>query len=424
MPRIAIIGAGSASFGLASLIDAFSTPELFGSEIVLVDIDVATGHRMLRAADRINGELHAGYRFSFTPDRRTALVGADFVILSIAIDRIAMWQQDFGVPKKHGIDHVLGENGGPGAVFHTLRNIPIVLDICRDVEELCPDALLINFTNPESRICLAISRYTKVKAIGLCHQIHEGVRIVSRILDRDPATLRVRACGLNHFSWFTDLRDAADGTDLYPELRRRMETFDPSFEKLSRFMDHRFGLFPMAGDEHLGEYLPFAHEMTSTKGADFAASPAYRAATTKRIEDVGDPTVPLEEGLLKPSGETAFRIIRSISTNRAETLDSVNLRNGGCIANLPPEAIVEVPALVGADGVHGLQMGALPPAIAALCLQQYQVQSLVVDAAVTGDRDKVLQALLVDPCVPSAAAAVGIFEELMEINRPYLRNFR
>lgn len=144
-------------------------------------IDAVAVERMAKAALRIDRELGAGMTIRHSTDRRETLPGADFVIVSIAVNRIPMWKQDFIIPRKHGLKHVLGETAGPVAVFPTMRNIPIILDICRDIELLCPDALLINYTNPESRPCMAIHKYTKVKAVGLCHQIHGGTNIVATI---------------------------------------------------------------------------------------------------------------------------------------------------------------------------------------------------------------------------------------------------
>jgi alpha-galactosidase len=319
--------------------------------------------------------------------------------------------------------HVLGENGGPGAVFHTMRNIPIILDICKDIENLCPEALLINFTNPESRICLAIKKYTKVKAIGLCHQIGEGIRIIAKIMGMNPKDIDVKAYGLNHFTWMKDIRNKNTGEDLYPLLREKEKNYDPEFEKLSRFMFHSFGMFPTSGDGHLGEYLPYAHEMMSTEGYDFEGVLSNRPSEVKYIEDIGNGTVALDANLLSPSGEKEFEIIKGITFNTNIVIDSVNLPNNGYISNLPSDAIVEVPAVVSGNGINGLGMGELPRGIAALCTNQINVQHLVVDAGVTGNKDLVLQALLVDPNVPSADAAKKIFEELMEINKHYLPQF-
>jgi alpha-galactosidase len=433
-PKIVIIGAGSAMFGFSCIRDAFTTKELWGSELIFVDLDPVGLDRMLKAARRVNQELNANYQISGSTDRCAVLPGADYVIVSIAVNRLALWKEDFRIPQKHGIQHVLGENGGPGAVFHTMRNIPIVLDICKDIERLCPNALLINFTNPESRICLAIKKYTKVKAVGLCHQIGEGIQIIAKIMDKKPEELAVKAFGLNHFTWFKDIREKGTGENLYPLLREREKTFDPAYEKLSRFMFHRFGMFPTSGDGHLGEFLPFAHEMMSTAGYDFEANERYREANIKFIEGIGAGSIALdtifdfpEKGgftTLTPSGEKAFAMIKGITFNTNEVIESANLPNQGYITNLPDDAIVEVPVVVSGNGINGVGMGELPRGIAALCQNQINVQHLVVDAGVAGDREAVVQALLIDPNVPSAEAAIRIYDEIMAIDKPYLPQFK
>lgn len=422
-PKIVIIGAGSAIFGLSMLKDAFSTKALWGSQIVLVDIDRSAVEKMATAAKRINDELGAGYDISYTTDRLEALPGADFVILSIAIDRVKMWKQDFRVPQKHGIPHVLGENVGPGAVFHTMRNLPIVLDICKDIESLCPDALLINFTNPESRLCIAINKYTNVKVVGLCHQIKAGIKIVSTITGIDSQHIDVKAWGINHFTWMVDIRDKRTGADLYPLFREKEANYDPEYEKLSRFLFHHYGLFPTSGDGHLGEFFSYAHEMISTDGYDFENYDRRRQNVVDILDGIIDGTVAIDDDLITLSGEKAFNIINGMTHNTNELIESVNIPNIGFITNLPSEAIVEVPAVVSGKGVNGLALGELPRGIAAMCKGQIDVQHLVVEAGVHGDRELVLQALLTDPTIPSANAALKIYDELMEINKPYLPQF-
>lgn len=422
-PKVVIIGAGSAIFGLSMLKDAFSTKHLWGSELVLVDIDEEAVKKMTLAANQMNDELNAGYNITYTTDRTEALPGADFVILSIAIDRIKMWKKDFEIPKKYGINHVLGENVGPGAVFHTLRNLPIVLDICEDIERLCPNALLINFTNPESRLCIAIKKYTNVKAVGLCHQIKAGIEIVSTITEIAKEHIDIKAWGINHFTWMIDIRDKRTGEDLYPLFRKKEKTYDPNYSKLSRFIFRQYGLFPTSGDGHLGEFFPYAHEMIPADGYDFDRYEKRRQGVVDVLDSIINGKIAVDDQLIQPSGEKAFNIINGMTHNTNELIESVNIPNEGCIVNLPKEAIVEVPAVVSGNGLNGLALGELPRGIAALCKQQIDVQHLVVDAGVNGDRKLVMQALLTDPNIPSAEAAHNIYDELMEVNKPYLPQF-
>jgi alpha-galactosidase len=422
-PKIVVIGAGSAIFGLSMLKDAFSMRELWGSELVLVDIDKVAVRKVTAAAIKINDQLKAEYKISSTTDRVEALPEADFVIVSIAVDRMEMWKKDFSVPQKHGIPHVLGENVGPGAVFHTMRNLPIMLDICNDIERYCPEALLINFTNPESRLCMAIQKYTNVKAVGLCHQINTGIGIVSTLTNTDREHIDVKAWGINHFTWMVDIRDKRTGKDLYPFLIENEKTYEPAYERLSRFIFRHYGLFPTSGDGHLGEFFPFAHEMISKKGYDFDKYEKRRQKVVEVLDGIINEEITVDSNLIKPSGEKAFNIINGILNNTNELLESINLPNEGYITNLSADSIVEVPAIVSGNGVNGLALGELPRGIAALCKTQIDIQHLVVDAGVNGDRNLVLQALLTDPNIPSADAALKIYDELMEVNKPYLSQF-
>src|SRR3954454_6830912 len=176
--KLVLIGAASASFGPRTIGDALLTKELRGSTLVLVDLDGPRLQVMTDYARRLNDALDAGWQIESTTDRLQALPDASFVISSIAVRRDELWKHDFQIPLKHGLKQVLGENGGPGGLSHALRNIPLILDIARDMERLCPRALLINYSNPESRVCLAISRYTSQPFVGLCHGVAMGFESV------------------------------------------------------------------------------------------------------------------------------------------------------------------------------------------------------------------------------------------------------
>ena len=296
--------------------------------------------------------------------------------------------------------------------------------LCVDIENLCPDAWLINLTNPESRICLAICKYTKVKVVGICHQIAYGITMLSKLLDIPAENLDVKAAGLNHFTWFLDIRDKKTGEDLYPKLRCVEGNFDPSFEPMTRMLLHRFGLFPTAGDEHLGEYLAYAHEYHHTRGFDFDKFMLHRQHFKKHIEDIADGIIPVDDETRKPSGEITFRIVKGVWCNTNEYLLSSNLPNKGYITNLSREGIVEVPAVASGFGVNGIGVGDLPRPIAALCNTQIEIQQLVVDAGVKGDPKLARQALLMDPNVTSAKAAEAMFDEMMETFYEYLPQFK
>ena len=438
--RIVVVGAGSASFGLETLFDLLGARlALEGSTIVLVDVDADRLQKIAALARRANDFYEAGFRIEHTTDRKAALRGAQFVITAVAVRREELWKLDFEVPIRHGVKHVLGENGGPGAFFHSARSISLVLPIALDMEEICPDAMLLNFTNPMSRVCRAVARHTRVRAVGLCHQIGHVYRLAGRVLGAAERVPRnwdemkaelirveklydVKAAGINHFTWLLDLRSRADGSDLYPEFRRKIAAKPPDFEPLSRFLLDSFGLMPATGDQHLGEYISYAHEYTTMEGYDFAAAVKERDAMWERIDRMvaGSEPLPAQP---PASGERVVAIICAMLANENLPLPALNLPNEGYITNLPAGAIVEVPGTVSGWGVRGLGVGELPRGIAELCRRQIEVQELVVEAVVTGSRSLALQALLHDPLVSSAKAATGILDELLRVEKDALPTF-
>jgi alpha-galactosidase len=421
--KIVIIGAGSVSFGPGSLRDAIQCKELNGSKLVLVDLNKESLELVTSLAHRMNQEAGTGLVIESTIDRRQALNEADFVITSVAVNRDELWMKDWEIPIKHGIKQVLGENGGPGGLSHTLRNIPIILDICRDMEELCPKAWLINFTNPESRICMAVNKYTSIKVVGLCHGVYMGRDRVAEIMGRNPGTLDVKAAGVNHLLWLFDIRDKETGEDLYPELRKMEALLQDTHDQLTRTMFRSFGYWPSPSDDHIGEYLPYAAEFTGLEGYNFKEANLHREKLWEDIRQWASGEKPLGDLLTKPSGEKAFALIIGIVENRNTYIEAVNIPNNGCITNLPKDAIVEVPALVSGYGIQGLTMGELPEGIASLCRTQVAIQKLAVEAAVSGDRGKALQALLIDPVVGSFEAAEKTLNELLDVHKAYLPNF-
>ncbi|OAN48976.1 alpha-glucosidase/alpha-galactosidase [Magnetospirillum moscoviense] len=417
--RIVFIGAGSMSFGLSTFRDIFNTKSLAGCTMVLVDTNPEALERMTALARIMNREGGAGLTIESTTDRRAALAGAGFVINSVAIDRNRLWKMDFEIPRKHGIRQTLGENGGPGGLFFTMRTLPLIFDIVRDMEELCPDALLINYANPESRIVLALAKYSKIKCLGLCHGIFMARGDICHMMDRSWFDLELWGAGLNHFQWVLGMRDRHTGEDLYPRFREIEKTFDPAFQPLSRRLMNSFGYWPTCSDDHLGEYVPYGWE-GGEHGYDFAADERERAELKTTIEGVlaGGP---LPDEWRHGPAERSDQVIEAILHNSHRYLESAVLHNRGAIPNLPADLAVEVPAIVDSAGVHPVSLGPLPDPIAKLLSVQASVQQLAVEAAVHASKELALQALLVDPVVNSTTAAQALLDELWEINRPYIR---
>ena len=418
-PKIVLLGAGSMSFGLNALRDLVTEPALRGATVTLVDIDRDKLESMRRLAVLLDARMNAGLRFEATVERRAALDGADFVLNATAIDRNRLWKLDYEIPRRHGVRHTLGENGGPGALFFTLRTLPLVFDIARDMEALCPDALLINFSNPESRIVMALSRHTRIAAVGLCHGLFMSRWAISKMTGVPYERLALWAMGLNHFQCVTQIRDRDTMEDLYPRLLEADQSHDPAYQPLTREMLRAFGYWLTCSDDHLGEYLAYGWEAGGA-GYDFAADERAREAMRETLASVLAGAPPPAEWTT-PSAERIAPVIKAVARNIPTPIESIVHRNGGTIPNLPEDIAVETPAMIDGRGVHPVSLGPLPDAIAKLMLPQASVQDLSVEAAVHARKDLALQALLVDPVTNSIAGARALLDELWEINRPYIR---
>ncbi len=458
--KIVLIGAGSAIFGLTTLATIVRSRRLRGAELWLVDIDRAGLDTMTRLAQRMNREWDAGMAIHATAERREALSGADCVVISVQVGpREELWELDWRIPLRHGVRQPYAENGGPGAFAHTARNLPLMLAIARDMQELCPQAWMLNLTNPLTRLTWAVNRYTRVKAVGLCHQLLWGYAMAMAVLAERYGVpippnfnvhtdaenlpnlipvmlaayqrLDIKAAGINHFSWVLDIRDRATGEDLYPALRQGwLGGYRADFEPLTRELFEIFGLMPTAGDTHTCEYLPWVSdtltkpwEKYNLKLQSWDGNRARRAKNRAAAEAMAAGAYPIDE-LRTAVSEGIVELIEAIACNDNFYHHQLNLPNRGCIPNLPADAIVEVPGLVSAMGPRGLAMPPLPEPIAELCRRQLAYDSLVVDACVSGDRHLALQALLLDPMVTDIASARAILHDFLTEFAPYLPQFK
>ena len=459
MPKIVIIGAGSASFGLNTLGSLFKSKKLSGSEIALVDFNPENLGRMARLAERVNREWQAGMHITAHTQRQEALAGADFVISAVEVPpREKLWRQDFEIPLKYGVRQPYAENGGPGGFAHTLRNVGPILEIAHDMERLCPQAWYVNFTNPMARICDALHRHSQIKVLGLCHQIYMGYAMVGylmgaqlgiewlggsfsthvtheqwpnlrRVIYEATEKVDIKAVGLNHFTWIKDIRDRRTGEDLYPDLKAAWQRADPAVELLTRRVFEAFGLMPVPGDEHLDEYLPWCSdpltqpwEKYELRLYDWERAQRDRSAGHEHIDRLASGEESLDS-LQETDSEGATEVVEALSLALNEYHLAVNLPNTGQISNLPLNAIVETPAVLSGMGVQPLAMGALPQGIAELLRREITVSQLSVDAAVSGDRELALQALLLDPVITDLDVARQILDDYLETYRQYLPQF-
>jgi alpha-galactosidase len=428
MAKITAVGIGSFIFGVELLRDIFQIEELRGSELALVDLNPDRLALMAGLADRLNEASGWRVQITKTTDRREALPGSDFVVTSLEINRDATWMLDHEICLRNGIPSVLSENGGPGGLSHALRTVPLVVDVARDVERLCPDALMLNYSNPEGRVCLAIKRFTPVRAVGLCHGVAETVPFVANVLGRRPQEIDLRAAGVNHFTWMTSLTDTATGDDLYPTFEKAAAALPEDQWPLCRLLFERFGIFPTTGDNHVGEYIGWAAEVCGTEGYDFAGIAERRGLALENIEQWASGTKPVGALLAQPSRESRLGlacagIIADVVAGRSQRRPSMILPNDGYIDNISRDAVVEVPGEAADGKVRGLPVGELPGPVASMVQNEVEIQKLVVDAALSGSRELALQALLIDPVVNSAEKAEAVLDDILSTHAAYLPQF-
>jgi alpha-galactosidase/6-phospho-beta-glucosidase family protein len=457
--KIVVIGAASASFGINTLSTLMRSRMLQGSQIALVDRNDAALEQIVHLAEKMNHEWHSQMRISSHNHHLAALEGAEFVVNSIEVPpREALWRSDFEIPLKYGVRQPYAENGGPGGFAHAARNIGPVLEITRDMESICPQALLINFTNPMTRICDAVNRYSRIKVVGLCHQILVGYSLVGialakdldflvppgisgshadpvqrqlrhQIKDQAQTRLAIDAAGINHFTWMLALHDRQTGEDLYPRFAKRWAELPSGFEPLTRLVYKAFGYFPIAGDEHICEYLPWVSDPVTRPWEKFDLSlydwDSWSALREQGFQEISRMTKSQETlaTLFDADSEGALEVIENIAGSGTHYHLAFNLPNRGQISNLPVEAIVETPGIVSGEGVRAISMGALPEPIAELCRRELSVTRLCVDAAVQGDRQIALQCLLLDPVIRDLDVAQHILDDYLSAYRIYLPKF-
>lgn len=255
--KIVVIGAESTSFGRGTIADLLASEELreFDLMISLVDIDKAAVDRMYQFANLLKKHYGSKAKIEATTNRKEALAGANYVIISVAQKRWQLWQKDFYIPLAYGFRYIFGENGGPGAAFHTLRSLHLAIPIAEDMEKLCLDALLINLTNPKSRVCLGINRLTSIRSVGLCHGAFETWDKISQILEKPKEDTDLTIGGINHFHWALQIRNYSDGKDLYPEFHQRIKQSDYGLDALTRRMYELFGYLTYPAPSHPGENM-------------------------------------------------------------------------------------------------------------------------------------------------------------------------
>jgi len=434
MAKIAMIGAGSLVFCKTLTMDMLATDALKGSEICLMSRTKPKLDRMEAFVQRVIAENGLPATVWSTLDRRAALEKADYVIVMIQVGGVDAFKLDYQIPLKYGVDQCIGDSLGPGGVFRGLRTIPVLLDIAKDMEELCPNAIMLNYANPMAACCYALGKASNVPYIGLCHGVQTTLDLISRYVDVPKDQIDYVCAGINHMAWFLSIKDKRDGRDLNPILRENIEK--PEYyvnEKVRCEVMRHFGYFMTESTGHLSEYIPWfrshkrALDMYCDQPDFGGASGAYYnycamiAEKYKKVDYLSLESPKIEAR----SVEYCSYILEAHETDAPFHLNG-NVRNDGYITNLPEGCCVEVPVCVDGQGLHPECVGDLPPQCAALNQSNVSVQALAVEAGLTGDPEYAMHAIAMDPLTSACctlAEAREMTNALLEAEREWLPQF-
>ncbi|MFP3896880.1 MAG: alpha-glucosidase/alpha-galactosidase [Anaerolineales bacterium] len=443
MTKITIIGAGSVVFTRNLTSDILLVPALQDSTIALMDIDADRLELARALVQRIIDDRGLSARLEATLDRREALRHADFVISTIQVGGLEAYAHDIEIPQKYGVGQCVGDTLGPGGVFRGLRTIPVLLDICEDMDELCSSrALLINYSNPMAINSWAVAAASGRSYVGLCHSVQGTARMLARFIGAPYEEVRYRVAGINHQAWFLSFR--WQGRDAYPLLRESVE--DAEFygqEPVRIELFKQFGWFVTESSGHASEYVPYFRKSAEMIEEElvprfenpdddwiaYGGTGGYLAHCRRRLhtymDDVkeqiaGERPVPTER-----THEYGSQIIEAVETN-TPTIIYGNVANVELITNLPQGCCVEVPCVVDGNGLQPCHVGDLPPVLAAINRTNVNVQELAVKGSLAGDREMIVHAVMLDPLTAAVCTLPQIrsmVEELFEAEAQWLPQF-
>jgi alpha-galactosidase len=436
--KISIVGGGSYNWGHKLLKDIAAKKELLAGTVVLHDINPVALDELGRLGRKIMKVAEADFSVQTTTDLPEALKGAEFVVVTITTGGLESMRNDLEIPLRHGIYQTVGDTVGPGGLSRALRNVPPLVEIARTMESVCPDAWMFNLTNPMTVLCRAVAKASSIKVIGLCHEVDSTRSTLMTLLGVTADELDLLVTGINHLPWFLHVR--IQGQNGLPRIREYLKSgrpipLKPSFEDRSPFQDHWkvklalldvYGYLPGAGDRHVAEFFPYFLTESTHFGADFdiAMTPIdlrerrtalHRDQVRHWLQD--EQTVPIGR-----SREEFSDVIAALKLG-GSVRSTVNIANRGYIDNLPREAVVEISANVSADGVRPLNVGQLPAPILSTVTPHVINQEMIADAALRGDRQLALQALVADPLVRDFYAAPKLLDELLKANAKWLPQF-
>ena len=434
--KIVLIGAGSANFGLEAVSDIFKSLPLEGSEIMLHDTDQEALKETLAVGKKYKTEWGVNFSLNATSNRRDALKDATFVVISIEVSpRFGLWDEDWKYPQQFGFKQIYAENGGPGGLFHSLRIIPPILEICEDINQICPGAYVFNFSNPMQRICHAVTvKYPEMKFIGLCHAIAEMERDLPELMDTEFKNIEYRAGGLNHISILTEVKYKDSQKDAYPLIRDKATEYYKNyvidFEKMNEqstspgaergiFLKlfETYNYLPITTDSHLGEYLPWAHSIADHHAIlHFYKSYKKNCMTVYRSEEMHS----FYFDKKRQSKERLVELMEAIVEDKNIEEAAVNILNNNFIKQIPNDIVVEVPAIVGKKGINGIKLDNYPDNFASILVNQVGTIRLTTEAVLEKSKSIAFQALLADPVVDDFNSAKSLLDTMLYFQSEHL----
>ena len=434
MPKITFMGAGSTVFAKNVLGDSMMTPALAESIIALYDIDaqrLQDSRMMLENINRNNGNKARVEAYLGVENRKDALRGANYVVNAI---QVGLYDPctiiDFEVPKKYGLRQTIADTLGIGGIFRALRTIPVMFDFARDMEEVCPDALFLNYTNPMAMLTGAMLRGTGVKTVGLCHSVQSCAKGLLEGLGMPyDEQVQWKIAGINHQAWLLEI--SRDGKDLYPEIKARAAARTEKHNDMVRYeIMKRFGYYVTESSEHNAEYMPYFikdkyPELIERFNIPLDEYPRRCVNQIEKWTQMRKDLVEKHNLTHERSKEYASHIMEAMETNQPYKFGG-NVLNTGLIPNLPAEAAVEVPCLVDKSGVQPVYVGNLPPQCAAMNRTNINVQLLTIEAALTGKKDYIYQAAMMDPHTASELSIddiVAMCDDLIETHGSWLPKY-
>lgn len=425
MTRVTFIGAGSVVFTKQLLTDLLRYPEFDEIEIALHDIDAERLRVAQTTADYVNRRLGAHARVTASADRRTALAGAEFVINMIQVGGIEGTRADLEIPARHGLLQTIGDTTGVGGVFRGLRTFPVLTGILTDMQEICPDAYFLNYTNPMTmNVWWANLVAPSIRTVGLCHSVYWTAHDLAELIGLDVADTRFRAAGLNHQSWLLEWT-TLDGDDLYPRLAKRIAD-DPELQRRVRAeIFRRVGYYPTETSEHSSEYLSWFLRSESQREKYRLRPLEYLQISEDNVAEFEQTRSALDAGedieLLDEASEYAPQLIHSIATGTRREIHA-NIPNAGLISNLPEAQVVEVPCVVDEQGIHPVAMGDLPIECVTVNRAYAAVAGAAVEAARREDPTLVRRALLADPNTMSSVTPETLWQICAELTEAHARH--